>query len=126
MTRLLRRAPVTWVLCFSAGCAPPVMAASAFLDKTLATKAAFDLKCPRADVHFTDLGGPAVGGPASYNGTPVVTVDDVDYTLASKLGRQQGASGCGRQASYTYERGAWVGSGAASDASDAKDAKDAK
>ena len=77
------------------------MASTTFLDRTLAPKAAFDLKCPKEQLHYQSLGGQPVGEQP--------TVDGDMYTLDRDVSRQQGVTGCGRQASFSYVHGVWVG-----------------
>ena len=102
------------LLALVVGCQPPMMPASTFLDRTLATKAAFDLQCPKAQLRFTDLGGAEVKEKNTTDSDqPVVLIDGDEYTLDRRVAREQGVTGCGRQGSYAYVNGAWVGNGAA-------------
>jgi hypothetical protein len=93
---------------------PPQMPAQSFLDSTLAPKAAFDLQCPKDQLQYVDLGGGPLQTHYYYNDRTVVVVSGQTYVLAGNVSEQEGVSGCGRRASYTYENGAWVGSGGSS------------
>ena len=89
-----------------------MMPASTFLGRTLAAKASFDLQCPKDQLRFTDLGGATVKEKNTEDSDqPVVLIDGAEYTLERRVSRQQGVSGCGKEGSYAYLDGAWVGNG---------------
>jgi hypothetical protein len=95
-----------------AGCATPTMPAKTFLDQTLGAKASFDLQCPKEQLQIVDLPGDDTVLPYGCWGEPCVRVDGQFYRLDRAVARQQGVSGCGRRASYTYVDRTWVGNGA--------------
>jgi len=87
----------------------PTMPAKTFLDRTLTPRVSFDLQCPPEQLQFVDLAGGAIG---SQYATHMAMLDGTQYHLEPDVSRQQGVSGCGKRASYTYANGVWVGNGA--------------
>ena len=76
-----------------------------FLDLSLSQKAAFDLRCPKEQISFTDLSQPTPTWNRMYGGS-AYNVDE--------LATHQGATGCGRQISYVLTDEGWVGDVASS------------
>jgi hypothetical protein len=89
-----------------------LMPAATFLDRTLMAKASFDLQCPREQLRVVDLGDEASVARYTCWQEPCVSVGGELYRLDRHVGRQQGVSGCGRRASYTFVRDAWIGNAA--------------